>query len=88
MSWLLGVFIGQCTQMLQDKLKLDLTWETVSKSYDPLQLYSLIEKTILKQLEDQYPFAVVAEQAVAFLTGKQGNLMNLQWSTILQLAMK
>ena len=34
---------GQCTQLLQDKMKQDTDWNTVSTSYDPLTLYRLIE---------------------------------------------
>lgn len=74
-----GLIIGQCMQLLQDKLKQDPSWAMVSKSYDPLQLYSLIEKVILKQTDDQYPFAAVVEQAVALFTACQGNMTNAQW---------
>ena len=31
--------LGQCTQLLQDKMKEDTDWTAVSTSYDPLQLY-------------------------------------------------
>lgn len=31
--------LGQCTQMLQDRMKQDIDWNTVSVSYDPLELY-------------------------------------------------
>ena len=51
----------------------------VSKSYDPLNLYSLIKKVILKQTDDQYPFSAVHEQLLAILSNKQGNLTNAQW---------
>jgi hypothetical protein len=34
---------GQCTQLLQDKMKQDTDWAVVSTSYDPLTLYCLIE---------------------------------------------
>jgi hypothetical protein len=44
---------GQCTQLLQDKMKQDTDWNTVSISYDPLTLYRLIERTVLAQTEDQ-----------------------------------
>ncbi len=44
----------QCTQILQDKMKQDKNWTTVSVSYKPLELYKLIERVILKQTEDQY----------------------------------
>jgi hypothetical protein len=33
---------GQCTQLLQDKMKQDTDWAVVSTSYDPLTLYRLI----------------------------------------------
>ena len=74
-----GLIMGQCTQLLQDKLKQDLQWSAVSKLYDPLQLYSLIQCVDLKQADDQYPFMAVVKQAIALLTKKQGNLSNAQW---------
>jgi hypothetical protein len=43
---------GQCTKLLQDKMKQDTDWNTVSTSYDPLTLYQLIERTVLAQTED------------------------------------
>jgi hypothetical protein len=33
---------GQCTQLLQDKMKQDTDWAVVSTSYDPLKLHRLI----------------------------------------------
>jgi hypothetical protein len=54
-----SLILGQCTQLLQDKMKQATAWNAVSTSYDPLDLYRLIEKTILAQTEDQYPFAIV-----------------------------
>jgi hypothetical protein len=53
---------GQCTQLLQDKIKQDTEWAVVSTSYDPLTLYRLIERTILAQTEDQYSFSTVYDQ--------------------------
>jgi hypothetical protein len=53
---------GQCTQLLQDKMKQDKDWAIVSTSYDPLALYHLIERIILAQTEDQYPFATMYDQ--------------------------
>jgi hypothetical protein len=44
---------GQCTQLLQDKIKQDTEWNTVSISHDPLTLYRWIERTVLTQTEDQ-----------------------------------
>jgi hypothetical protein len=37
------LILGQCTQLLQDKMKQDASWSTVSASYDPLELYKLIK---------------------------------------------
>jgi hypothetical protein len=53
---------GQCTQLLQDKMKQDTDWAVVSTSFDPLTIYCLIEQTILAQTEEQYPFATVYDQ--------------------------
>ena len=39
----------------------------------------MIEKLILKQTEDQYVHAAVAEQLISVYTTKQGNLSNAQW---------
>lgn len=72
--------LGQCTQLLQDKMKQDKAWDATSTSNDPLTLFKLIEKTILAQTEDQYPFATVYEQEVAFYSYRQGESMtNGQW---------
>jgi hypothetical protein len=66
-------------QLLQDKMKQDAFWTTVSTSYDPLKLYEVIERVVLKQIEHQYPFAAVHEQNLAVLNTKQGGLTNTQW---------
>ncbi len=48
-----ALIYGQCTQILQDKMKQDENWATVSVSYKPLELYKLIKRqVILKQMED------------------------------------
>jgi hypothetical protein len=51
----------------------------VSTSYDPLMLYSLIERTVLAQTEDQYPFSTVYDQELSFYLFKQESLSNPQW---------
>ncbi len=43
-----ALIYGQCTQILQDKMKQDKNWATVSVSYKPLELYKLTEQVILK----------------------------------------
>jgi hypothetical protein len=60
-------------------MKQDASWTRVSTCYDPLELYRLIERVVLKQTEDQYPFAAVHEQSLAVLNTKQGGLGNTQW---------
>jgi hypothetical protein len=70
---------GQCTQLLQDKMKQDTDWAVVSTPYDPLTLYRLIELTLLEQTEDQYPFATMYDQELSFYSFKQETLSNPQW---------
>jgi hypothetical protein len=70
---------GQCTQLLQDKIKQDMDWNTVSISYDPLTLYQLIERTVLAQTEDQFPFATVYDRELSCYSFKQYNMSNPQW---------
>ena len=53
------LILGQCTQLLQDKMKQEKAWAQVSVSYKPLDLYKLIESVALKQTEDQYPVAAL-----------------------------
>jgi len=74
-----SLIIGQCTQILQDKMKQDKRWSAVSASYKPLDLYKLIERVILRQTEDQYPVAAVWEQLVSVYSSKQGNMTNNEW---------
>jgi len=74
-----ALIYGQCTQILQDKMKQDKNWTTVSVSYKLMELYKLIERVILKQTEDQYPFAVLWEQLCHVTNAKQGNMTNNEW---------
>jgi hypothetical protein len=70
---------GQCTQFLQDNMKQDTDWNTMSISYDPLTLYRFIERTVLAQTEDQYPFSTVYDHDLSYYLFKQDNLSNPQW---------
>jgi hypothetical protein len=69
----------QCIQLLQDKMKQDTEWTNVSTSYDPLNLYRLIERTVLAQTEDQYPFTTVYAQELSFYSFRQETFSNPQW---------
>jgi hypothetical protein len=60
-------------------MKQDTEWTNVSTSYDPLTLYRLIERTVLAQTEDQYPFATVYDQELSFYSFRQETLSNPQW---------
>jgi hypothetical protein len=70
---------GQCMQVLLDKMKHDTDWTIASVSYDPLTLFKLIEKTVLAQTEDQYPYATVYEQECTLYSFNQNALTNEQW---------
>jgi hypothetical protein len=62
-----------------DKMKHDIDWIPASTSYNPLTLFALIEKTILAQTEDQYPYATVYEQESTLYSFSQNTLSNEQW---------
>ena len=74
-----SLILGQCTQLLQDRMKQDTNWNMASTSYNPLDLYRLIEKTTLAQMEDQYPFATVYDQELGFYSFRQETMSNPQW---------
>jgi hypothetical protein len=74
-----ALIYGQCTQVLQDKMKQDKGWPAVSVSYDPLLLYKLMERVIMKQTEDQYPVAALWEQLCNVTLAKQGNMTNIEY---------
>jgi hypothetical protein len=38
------LLLGQCTQVLVDKMKQDTTWVIVSELFDPILLFKLINK--------------------------------------------
>jgi hypothetical protein len=46
-------------------MKQDTNWNMASTSCNPLDLYQLIEKTMLVQMENQYPFTTVYDQELA-----------------------
>ncbi len=68
-----SLVLGQCTTVLLNKMKQDSNWQTVSDSYNPLQLIKLIEKYILKQSNNQYKIGIVIEQLKLLLTYRQDN---------------
>jgi hypothetical protein len=66
-------------QVLLDKMKHGTDWTIAGVSYDPLTLFKLIEKTVLAQTEDQYPYATVYEQECTLYSFNQNALTNEQW---------
>jgi hypothetical protein len=60
-------------------MKQDTDFIRVSTSFDKLLLYRFIEKTILPQTEDQYPFGTVYDQEASFYSFRQEELFNPQW---------
>ena len=75
-----AIIIGQCTQRLQDKMHDDGQWDTVNKNQKPLELYSLIERVVMKQTGDEYQPCNLTDNLLAVLTMKQpNNMSNSQW---------
>ena len=70
---------GKCMQVIMEKMKYDIDWEKASTAYYPLQILALLEKTILAQTKDQYPFATVYEQECSIYSFIQNNFSNDQW---------
>ncbi len=67
-SKIYSLLLGQCTQVLTDKMKQDVDWVTISDLFDPIALFKLIEKFVLKQSDNQYRMAVlIAEQLSIFI---------------------
>ncbi len=65
------LLLGQCTQLLVDKMKKNTIWVMVSESFDPIQLFKLIEMFVLKQSDNQYKMAVVIAKQLSILSFRQ-----------------
>jgi hypothetical protein len=75
-----SLILGQCSQLLKNKMKQDIDWTLASASYDPLTSCRLIKKTVLAQTEDQCLFATVCDQELSFCQFRQAeNMNNPQW---------
>jgi hypothetical protein len=62
-----SLLLGQCTQVLVDKMKQDTDWVSISDSFDPHLLFKLIEKFVLKQSDNQYKTAVLIAEQLSIL---------------------
>jgi hypothetical protein len=68
-----SLLLGECTQVLVDKMKQDTTWVMVSESFDPILLFKLIKKFVLKQSDNQYKTAVLIAKQLSILSFCQDN---------------
>ena len=66
-----SLLLGQCTQVLINKMKQDVDWGTISDSFDPIALFKLIEKFVLKQSDNQYKTAVLIAKQLSILQFRQ-----------------
>ncbi len=62
------LLLGQCTQVLVDKMKQDTTWLMVSELFYPILLFKLFEKFVLKQSDNQYKMAVLIAEQLSILS--------------------
>ena len=53
------MLLGQCTQVIVDKIEQDTDWVIISRSFDQNLLFKLIENIVLKQSDNQYKLLVV-----------------------------
>ena len=74
-----NLVIGQCAQLLRDRFEQDADWQAVKNAEDPLLLCRLIEKTILAQTEDKYPFESIWDQERSLCLNYQDTMTNAKW---------
>jgi alkyl sulfatase BDS1-like metallo-beta-lactamase superfamily hydrolase len=56
------LLLDQCTQMLKDALKEDDNWPVISEKFNAIALFGLIEKCVLKQTSNKYPYLILQEE--------------------------
>lgn len=66
-----SLLLSQCTQVLVNKMKQDMDWVRINESFDPVLLFKLIEKFVLKQSDNQYKTAVLIAEQLSILTFHQ-----------------
>jgi hypothetical protein len=62
------LLLGQCTKVLVDKMKQVQPWVMVSKSFDPILLFKLIQNFVSKQSENQYKTRVLIAKQLSILS--------------------
>jgi hypothetical protein len=70
-SKIYSLLLGQCTQVLVDKMMQDTDWVSISDSFDPHLLFKLIEKFVLKQSNNQYKTVVLIAEQLSILQFRQ-----------------
>jgi hypothetical protein len=68
-----SLLLGQCTQVLVDKIMLDTTRVMVSVLFDPILLLKLIKNFVLKQSGNQYKTVVLIAKQLSILSFRQDN---------------
>ena len=75
-----ALIVGQCTQRLQEKLHNDPKWDAINSSQKPLELYTLIERVVMRQTDDEYAPSNLVDHIMAVFGMKQpNNLSNSLW---------
>ncbi len=65
------LLLGQCTQVLVDKMKQDADWVKISGLFHPTLLFKLIKKFVLKQSDNQYKTTVLIDVQLSILLFRQ-----------------
>jgi hypothetical protein len=68
-----SLLLGQCTQVLVDKMKQDTTWVMGSKSFNQILLFKLIKKFVLKHSNNQNKTVVLIAKQLSILSFRQDN---------------
>ncbi len=66
-----SLLLGQCTQVLVDKMKQDADLVKISGLFDPTLLFKLIKKFVLKQSNNQYKTAVLKAEQLSIVSFRQ-----------------
>ena len=68
-SWgkVYSLLLGQCTQVLVDKMEQDNNWVAISTLFNPSIMLKLIKKFVLKQSDNQYKTAVLMAKQLSIL---------------------
>ena len=66
-----NTIFGHTSQLLQDAMKQDSNYSTVIAGNNPLELISLIERTIVAQAKDECPFKTVYDLERRFYDNQQ-----------------